>query len=107
MEAGLGKDWVFGIHRFFKDTSTPQVTESEVNVTDYTFQQNNLTIKVGTEVKWLGNDVIMHTITASDLSFSGALRPKGSFSHKFEQPGVYEYVCGIHPSMKGRVEVVP
>jgi plastocyanin len=107
MEAGLGKDWVFGIHRFFQDTSPPQVAENEVNVSDYTFQQNTLTVKVGTEVKWLGNDVVMHTVTASDLSFSGALRPKGSFSHTFEQPGMYEYICGIHPSMRGRVEVVP
>lgn len=76
-------------------------------MSDYTFEQNNLTVKVGTEVKWLGNDLVMRTITAKDFAFSGALRPKGSFSHKFEEAGVYEYICGIHPSMKGRVEVTP
>jgi hypothetical protein len=45
----------------------------------------------------------MHTITAKDFSFSGALRLQGSFNHTFEQPGVYEYICGIHPAMKSRV----
>jgi plastocyanin len=107
VEAGMTKDWVFGTHRFFGDTPAPPAAENEVNVADYTFQQNNRTVKVGTEVKWLGSDVVFHTVTANDGSFSGGLRPGASFSHKFEQPGVFEYFCGFHPSMKGRVEVVP
>jgi plastocyanin len=106
VEAGFGKDWVFGAHRFFGEEA-PEVGENEVNVVDYTFQQNDLTVKVGTEVQWVGNDVTFHTVTANDMSFSGALRPQGSFSHTFEQAGVFEYFCGIHPSMKGRIEVVP
>lgn len=105
VETGFGKDWVFGAHRFFGN-QPPAAGENEVNVADYLFQQPALTVKVGTEVKWVGNDVVFHTVTANDMSFTGVLRPHGSFSHKFEQPGVFEYFCGIHPAMKGRIEVV-
>ena len=24
---------------------------------------------------------------------------------KFEQPGTYDYICGLHPNMKGKIEV--
>ena len=24
---------------------------------------------------------------------------------KFEQPGSYDYICGLHPGMKGRIDV--
>lgn len=106
VEAGMVKDWVFGVHRFWGD-KPPAAGENEVSVVDYGFQPNVLTIKVGTEVRWLGNDVVFHTITANDLSFSGAVRPKGSFSHKFEQPGMVEYFSALYPSVKGKIEVVP
>lgn len=106
VEAGMVKDWVFGTHRFFEDPP-PATGENEVTVVDYGFQPSSLTVKVGTEVKWVGSDAVFHTVTANDLSFSGALRPQGSFTYKFEQPGVFEYFSAIYPSMKGRVEVTP
>ena len=28
-----------------------------------------------------------------------------TYAHTFSAPGVYDYMCGLHPSMKGQVEV--
>ena len=30
---------------------------------------------------------------------------KGTFSHTFDQPGEYRYICALHPGMKGTVVV--
>jgi plastocyanin len=28
-----------------------------------------------------------------------------SYAHTFATPGLYDYICGLHPAMKGQVEV--
>lgn len=105
MEAGLGKDWVFGAHRHFGEEA-PAPIENSVNVIDYTFTSDPITVTVGTEVIWHNHDVLIHTVTSDDLSFnSGALRPQGSFSTTFDEAGVYEYWCAIHGNMHGTVVV--
>ena len=105
VEASAGRDWVFGVDRFFGEEPT-QPGENEIIVTDYTFTPEILTVKVGTEVKWVSSDTVFHSVTATDQSFSGALRPNQSFSHTFDQPGSFEYFSAFYPSSKGRIEVV-
>ena len=105
VEASEGRDWVFGAHRFFEQ-EVSQPGENEVIVVDYNFMPETLTVPVGTEVTWTSSDIVFHSVTAADQSFSGALRPGQSFSHTFEQPGVFEYFSAFYPSAKGRIEVV-
>ena len=38
---------------------------------------------------------------------SGFLMPGQSFTLRFPEPGVYSYVCFIHPGMQGTVVVTP
>jgi plastocyanin len=106
VEASEGKDWVFGADRHFGLETAPEPDENEIVVADYTFVPETLTVEVGSEVKWSSSDVVFHTITASDGSFSGALRPNQSFSQTFEQPGTYEYFSAFYPNVKGTVEVI-
>lgn len=105
VEAGQGRDWVFGAHRAF-GIEPAEVGENAVNVIDYTFAPSTITVTVGTEVTWVNNDVIFHTVTADDGSFnSGMLRPNASFSHTFEEVGTFPYFCAVHPSMRGTIVV--
>lgn len=105
VEAGQGRDWVFGTHRHF-DVETPVLAENTISVVDYTFSTPTLTVTVGTTVTWTSHDVVMHTVTAEDFSFgSGALRPQASFRHVFKEAGIYDYLCAIHPAMQGTVVV--
>jgi plastocyanin len=106
VEASQGRDWVFGAGRFFGLEPATPAAENEVIIADYTFEPATLTVKAGSEVKWLSQDVVFHTVTAKDLSFSGALRPGQSFSHTFETPGTFEYFSALYPSVSGRIEVV-
>lgn len=105
VEAGQGKDWVFAAHRYFK-TPGPQAVENTINVVDYAYSSPTITVTAGTTVTWASSDVVIHTVTAKDFSFnSGALRPKASFRHVFKEAGVYDYLCAIHPAMRGQVVV--
>ena len=108
VEAGQGRDWVFGTHRFFAGGMSPQpkeLDENQINVVDYAFLTDTLTVKVGTKVTWVSNDVVFHTVTIGNGSFSRALRPGASVTREFKEAGTYEYFCGVHPAMKGKIVV--
>ena len=67
---------------------------------------NVLEVPVGTTVTWTNQDSIIHTVTAVDESFdSGFLREGETWSHTFEEPGEFEYLCTPHPCMRARVFV--
>jgi len=108
MEAGLGKDWVFGAHRHAGLDAMPVTPpENTIVAVDYQFVPSTITVTVNSDVTWINQDGFIHTITASDLTFnSGALRPTLRHTRQFEEPGVYDYFCAIHSSMKGQVIVV-
>ena len=47
-----------------------------------------------------------HTVTQEGGGFdSGTMAANGTFSHTFDQPGEYRYICALHPGMKGTVVV--
>ena len=63
-------------------------------------------LPVGTIVVWYNMDSVTHTVTARDNLFdSGNLSPGDTFRHTFEQSGVLEYYCKIHPSMVGKITI--
>lgn len=105
VEAGQGEDWVFGTHRAF-DLEPEAPGENEIGMADYTFAPGTITVTVGTEVTWLNNDVVFHTVTLDDGSFSSVVRPNARVSRTFDTPGTYSYFCAIHPAMRAQIVVV-
>jgi plastocyanin len=108
MEAGQGKDWVFGAYRHFasqEEVAASQPSTNTINLIDYTFDQPVITVTVGSEVIWNSHDVVFHTVTANDGTFSTMLRPHGTFRRTFEQPGEYAFFCAAHSSMNGKIVV--
>jgi plastocyanin len=60
----------------------------------------------GATVTWVNRDDIPHSIVCQALSFrSHPMDTDASVSLTFAQPGRYEYVCGLHPFMRGQVIV--
>lgn len=105
VEAGQGRDWLFGADRAFEIT-VPAPADNEVFLADYQFHANVITVTVGSEVTWTNRDVVFHTVTAQDWSSgSGMLRPSASFRQTFETVGEYLYLCAVHPSMRSAVIV--
>lgn len=76
----------------------------EVAIQNFAFNPKSVTISAGDTVKWTNLDSATHTIKGPDFE-SDTLREGDSYSFMFAKAGVYEYVCSIHPSMKGTVTV--
>jgi plastocyanin len=70
------------------------------------FRPDTITVLVGTTVEWTNEDSTEHTVSASDGSFNGSVAGGATFEAEMDTPGIFEYVCQIHPGMAGEVVVV-
>jgi len=80
--------------------------EVPVEIINIKFNPQSLSINKGTTVIWTNNDSMQHTVTANDNFDSGILAKGQSFSHKFDTAGTFDYICIIHPNMKGQIIVI-
>ncbi len=77
-----------------------------VNIDNFVFGPEALTVTVGTTVTWVNRDDIPHNVVANDKSFkSKVMDTDEKFSFTFTKPGEYGYFCGLHPHMTGKVIV--
>jgi plastocyanin len=77
-----------------------------VTIDNFTFTPSELTVAVGTTVKWVNHDDIPHTVVNKDKVFrSKALDTDDSYSFTFTNAGTFDYFCGLHPHMVGKVIV--
>jgi plastocyanin len=77
-----------------------------ITIDNFTFSPKELTIAVGTTVKWVNHDDIPHTIVEKKTTFrSKALDTDDSYSFTFTSAGTFDYFCGLHPHMVGQVIV--
>jgi amicyanin len=80
--------------------------DSKLEIDNFAFSPERITVKAGSTVTWLNADDTPHTVASSAKMFkSKALDTNDSFSFTFTTPGVYEYFCSLHPYMKGTVVV--
>ena len=67
--------------------------------------------KLDEPVIWKNEDSAFHSVTSgsyeepTDLFDSGHMDPYGTFSYKFDEPGMYPYFCTLHPWMAGNIKV--
>ena len=79
-----------------------------VAIEGFAFNPAELNIKQGDAVTWTNKDSAPHTVTSdsgNELA-SDSLSNGQTYSHTFNQAGTFNYHCGVHLSMKARVEVV-
>jgi len=78
----------------------------DVGISDFAFGPGKLTIEPGQAVTWTNGDDSPHQITLTQSKQRSTVLLKGqSHSQAFATAGVYDYICGLHPSMKGTIEV--
>lgn len=78
-----------------------------VAISSYAFVSSNITINKGETVIWTNEDPTSHTVTSdsgSELS-SGPISTGQTYTHTFNQAGVFTYHCSIHQTMKATVTV--
>jgi plastocyanin len=80
--------------------------EAEVEIDQFAFLPQHITVKVGATVTWINEDDAPHTVASSTKLFkSKALDTQDKFSFTFTTPGTYAYFCSLHPHMTGAVVV--
>jgi plastocyanin len=79
---------------------------STVLIKDFAFSPAALTIKAGTTVTWKNTDDETHTVVGPAGIFrSSGLDQGDTYKFKFDRPGVYAYICSMHPHMKATIVV--
>lgn len=86
-------------------TSDPKTT---ITIDNFTFTPAELTVAKGTTITWINHDDIPHSVVENDKKFrSKALDTDESYSFTFAAEGTFQYFCGLHPHMTGKVIVRP
>jgi plastocyanin len=79
---------------------------TEIGIDNFRFAPTPLTVPKGATVTWVNRDDIPHSILCQTLGFhSHPMDTDETVSLTFDQPGTYEYICGLHPFMSGRLVV--
>ena len=87
---------------------TPAGTAT-VTIGDRVFQPAQTTITVGGTVTFQNADSDEHTATSADAGGdidSGVLSPGASHDETFPDAGTFDFLCAIHPDMRGTISVV-
>ena len=80
--------------------------ENVVTIDNFTFTAPELTVAVGTTVKWVNQDDMPHSVIDKGKTFrSKTLDTKDSFSYTFAGAGTFDIFCGLHPQMKEKIIV--
>ena len=78
---------------------------------DRCYIPSNIVIEKGKQVTWVNDDSAFHSVTSgfygspTDLFDSGHLDPSESYALTFDESGIFDYFCTLHPWMKGQVIV--
>ena len=77
-----------------------------VTIDGFEFHPAEITVSKGDVVVWVNKDPVPHTATAPRTAFdSGTINAGSSFRFTATSPGRFDYVCTLHPTMKGALIV--
>ena len=83
-----------------------QDAASVITIDNFTFAPETLTVAAGTTVTWVNRDEEPHNVVSPDRVFrSKAIDGGEKFTTVFDKPGTYNYICAVHPHMRGTVIV--
>jgi hypothetical protein len=112
LDAGSSRDWIFRANIPFSGASgaipqsLPGQRPEQPVILNYTFVPGTTTVPVGTTITWRNDDQVKHTVTATGAFDSGVMAQGASFPHTFSAVGTFDYICALHPAMKGSVSVI-
>ncbi len=88
--------------------SAPETSVAGADVTvvvdDHDYEPEHVEISAGQTVGWNFQDRMDHDVAFDDGPASPIQR-EGTWTRTFDEPGTYEYLCTLHPSMTGTVTV--
>lgn len=70
------------------------------------FEPQVLVVHRGDRITWINKDPFPHTVTSTAGQFdSHEIAPDASWTYVARKAGEYAYVCSLHVTMKGKLEV--
>jgi plastocyanin len=86
--------------------AAPPSSMHTVEIEALKFSPPTLEVKAGDTVIWKNKDAFPHNVTAQNKSFrSTDLLSGQSWKFKANKPGMFPYVCTLHPGMKAVLTV--
>jgi plastocyanin len=77
-----------------------------VAIAEFLFGPESIEVKVGQPVTWTNTDDSPHQVTLVESKRRTGVMLRGqSESLTFNEDGTIDYICGLHPNMKGRIVV--
>ncbi len=85
--------------RVFDDPSKPEK--------EWGYDARVIQVVSGTTVTFTNSGIVFHTVTSDDptRAFDVGVNPKEQVTIRFDKAGTWSYHCGVHPDMKGVVQV--
>jgi plastocyanin len=106
-----GQDFVISLARLNNTFPNAKVEKKSgpgvVSIADFLFGPEKVEVKSGQFVSWTNVDDSPHqvTVNASKTLRTPVILKGQSTTIEFRDPGLYDYICGLHPGMKGKIEV--
>ena len=90
-----------------EDAGKPGAHENKIEIKDFAFSPQILTVKSGEKITWINRDEEPHTVVSVEKQFkkSTALDTDQEFTITAGAPGTYTYFCSVHPKMTGKIVV--
>ena len=86
-------------------TTPAQAAQHLIVMDGVKFEPAALTVQRGDSVVWTNKDPFPHTATAQGTFDSKEIAPGKSWKWIARKAGSYEYVCALHPAMRGAITV--
>ncbi|HEU5178849.1 MAG TPA: cytochrome P460 family protein [Burkholderiales bacterium] len=79
--------------------------KGDVNIASFAFMPAKVTAAAGKPLTFINTDDTPHQISVSGGPRTAVFLRGQKASLTIDKPGEYNYICGLHPSMKGVIEV--
>src|SRR6478736_3289962 len=98
----------FALAGDIKDVDSTSSKQNTIEIKDFAFNPQTITVKSGEKVTWINRDEEPHTVVSVQKQFkkSSALDTDQTFTITAGAPGTYTYFCSVHPKMTGTIVVV-
>jgi plastocyanin len=98
----------FALAGDMKDADSTSSKQHTIEIKDFAFNPQTITVKSGQTITWINRDEEPHTVVSVEKQFkkSSALDTDQTFTITTGAPGTYTYFCSVHPKMTGTIVVV-
>jgi plastocyanin len=84
-------------------TTASPVPTNAVSVVDTAYDAPVIQVAPGTMVTWTWRGSMPHDVAGD--GWSSAVQQQGTYQHRFDTTGMFDYRCHVHENMTGRVIV--